>query len=88
MGEGDLHGANTDLNGKVSKIVTPAKDGQGAVRGYLMKLPIEFHLEDKALKEKKFNRVDEALQSTGDPKGGTSVEADPHKYGDVNISRR
>lgn len=84
VGEGDLHGANTDLNGKVSKVVT-TKGESGPVRGYLMKLPMRFKQEDVERKAAKYNRVDEAIRATGDP-GGTSAEK--HQYGEVNLSRR
>lgn len=69
MGVGGLHDENSDLNSKVSKVVTRS----GApIRAYLMKLQKTWWLEDQAKKEEVNQKVDETLRST--EQGGQSIE--------------
>lgn len=69
LGQGQLHEENTDLNSKVSKVVSKGKD---VIRAYLMKLPEEYHREDLLAKEAINRQVDDALRA-GQP-GGNVVE--------------
>ncbi len=61
---------STDLNGKVSKIVS--KGGGTPVTGFLLKIKKEFYNEDQERKEDRNRLVDDALRS-GQP-GGNVVE--------------
>lgn len=70
VGQGALHQGNTDLNSKVSKVVSRGKDT--VVHGILMKIKKEFYNEDQEAKEDINRRVDDALRS-GSP-GGNVVE--------------
>jgi len=69
LGQGALHQANSDLNSKVSKIVS-RDDSQ--LRAYLMKIKQELYDEDQEAKEEVNKRVDEQLRQ-GTP-GGNVVE--------------
>ena len=70
VGEGEIHQGSTDLNGKVSKIVS--KGGKTPIRAFLMEIPEHFYVADQADKEKRNRMVDDAIRA-GTP-GGASVE--------------
>lgn len=70
VGEGDLHQGNTDLNGKVSKIVS--KGGGNPIRAFLLEIPKAYYDEDQKSKEMRNRMVDDAIRS-GTP-GGSTVE--------------
>lgn len=70
LGEGALHQDNSDVNSKVSKIVS--KGNKKPVRAYLMKIKDEWYDEDQLAKESVNQRVDDALRQ-GQP-GGNVVE--------------
>lgn len=69
LGQGALHQDNTDLNSRVSKVVSR---GEPVIRGYLMKIKKKFYDEDKRAKEEINRAVDDALRA-GRP-GGNMVE--------------
>ena len=81
VGDKEVHGDNSDLNDKVSKIV--GKDEADPIRAYFLKIKNEFWEEDQAAKRAKNQLVDEAIR--GGTSGGASVA---NQYGDVNLSRR
>ena len=64
---------NTDLGEKVRFRVGNKEDGDGMF-GYLMKTPMEWHLEDQKMLQEKNNRIDEAIRSGKNLKPGTSAE--------------
>lgn len=70
VSESSLHEGNTDLNSKVSKVVSRGTDKQ--VRAVLMKIKKEWYNEDQERKEDRNRAVDEALR-IGQP-GGNVVE--------------
>lgn len=80
VGDKEVHGGNSDLNDKVSKIVTP--DPVAPVRAYLLKIRNEFWEEDKAEHEARNNLIDEAIRAG--TSGGASVAK---SYGDVSLTR-
>jgi hypothetical protein len=65
LGQGALHQGNSDVNSKVSKIVSRGKD---EIRAYLMKIKKEYYDEDQAVKESVNYQVDEAMRA-GTPSG-------------------
>ena len=65
IGQGALHQENTDLNSKVSKVVSR---GEPVIRAYLMKIKKAWYKEDRAQQEEINYRVDEALRQ-GAPSG-------------------
>lgn len=65
LGQGQLHQENTDLNSRVSKVVSR---GDTVIRGYLMKIKNSFYKSDQAAKEEVNKRVDDALRQ-GTPSG-------------------
>lgn len=69
VGATEIHQGNTDVGGKVSKVVSR---GEPIIRAYLMKIEKEFWIEDQLTKEKVNARVDEALQGDG---SGEGIEA-------------
>ena len=69
LGQGALHQDNSDVNSKVSKVVSR---GEPPIRAYLMKIKKEWYDEDQAAKESQNAQVDEALRS-GSP-GGNVVD--------------
>ncbi len=69
LGEGELHQKNSDLNSKVSKIVS--RDGS-ELRAFLMKIKQEWYDEDQKVKQKRNDKVDEEMRQ-GKP-GGNVVE--------------
>jgi len=81
VGDREVHGGNTDLNSKVSRVVNGARDGNPEERGILMKLPIDWYNEDQAVKEKTNALVDRAVRAG--KAGGADIE---NSYGDVNLS--
>ena len=81
VGDREVHGGNSDLNNRISRIVT--KDRANPIRGYLMKIPKEFYTEDLKLKEAENAKVDEAIRAG--QSGGASVA---NQYGDVSVTRR
>ena len=70
IGQGQLHQDNTDINSKVSKVVS--RENNKPVRAYLMKIKEEWYKEDQVTKEKVNQQVDEALKQ-GQP-GGNVVD--------------
>jgi len=69
IGDGQLHQENSDLNSRVSKVVSR---GEPIIRAYLMKIKKEWYDEDQVAKEQVNAQVDEALRA-GRP-GGNEVE--------------
>lgn len=69
LGQSALHEGNTDLNKRVSKVVT--KQGE-PVRAYLMWIKKRFFNEDQKAKEAVNRQVDDAIRA-GQP-GGATVE--------------
>lgn len=70
LGSNDIHQENTDLNSRVSKVVSR---GQGpTIRAYLMEQSREWWEEDQAAKEAINARVDQSLRPTD--QGGQSIE--------------
>ncbi len=69
LGQGQLHQENTDLNSRVSKVVSR---GEPVIRAYLMKIKNSYHKQDQAAKEVINQEVDKALRD-GKP-GGNVVE--------------
>lgn len=70
IGGGNLHQDNSDMHGKVSKIVS--KGNKKPVRAYLMKIKKAWYDQDQLAKEEVNEQVDEALRQ-GKP-GGNVVE--------------
>jgi len=70
LGQGAIHEQNSDVNAKVSKIVSKGK--RDSVRAFLMKIKQEWYDEDQAAKEEKNAEIDRALMK-GEP-GGNVVE--------------
>lgn len=70
IGDGNLHQDNSDLNSRVSKIVS--RGNKKPVRAYLMKIKKEWYEEDQRAKEGVNQQVDEALRQ-GTP-GGNVVD--------------
>jgi hypothetical protein len=69
LGQGQIHQENTDINSKVSKVVSR---GEPVIRAYLMKIKKSWYDKDQADKEVINEKVDEALRD-GTP-GGNVVE--------------
>ena len=69
LGQGQLHQENTDLNSRVSKVVSR---GDPVIRAYLMKIKNSYHKQDQVAKEAINQEVDKALRD-GTP-GGNVVE--------------
>jgi len=70
LGQGQLHQDNSDLNSKVSKIVS--RGNKKPVRAYLMTIKEEWYKEDQLAKESVNAQVDESLRQ-GTP-GGNVVD--------------
>lgn len=66
VGQMALHEGNSDLNGRVSKIVS--KGGGQPIRAYLMKIKKEFYDEDQAAKQARNDEIEDALRN-GQPGG-------------------
>ena len=81
VGDKEIHGDNSDLNDKVSKVV--GKDEAGPIRAYFLKIKNEFWEEDQAELESKNALVDEAIR--GGTSGGASVA---NQYGKIDLARR
>lgn len=69
VGSFEIGKGNSDLGGKVSKVVSR---GEHVIRAYLMKIKKEYYDEDQQTKEEVNRRVDDALAGGG--AGGASVE--------------
>ncbi len=69
LGQGEIHQDNTDLNSRVSKVVSR---GEPVIRAYLMKIKDKFFKKDQEAKEAINAQIDEALRD-GKP-GGNVVE--------------
>jgi hypothetical protein len=82
VGDKTVTGDNSDLNGRVSKIVGKT-DAAAPTRGYLMKLRKEYNKEDKKAKNAIYDQVDEAIRAG--QSGGASVA---ESYGKVNVTNR
>lgn len=74
VGDKEVHGDNSDLNSRVSKVT-----GENQ-RSYFMKLPMEFYEEDQADILAETNRIDEAIR--GGTPGGASIA---NAYGKVTM---
>lgn len=72
VGAAGLHQENTDLNSRVSKVVSRTSRSNQPIRAFLMKIPKEFYDEDQAAKEEVNRQVDRALRPTD--QGGQSIE--------------
>lgn len=70
VGAMELHQDNSDIGGKVSKVVSR---GEPIIRAYLMKIKKEFYDEDQEAKEEVNARVDEALAGAGQGEGIENV---------------
>ena len=70
VGESELHEGNTDINSKVSKVVSRGTDT--IIRAVLMKIKKEWYEEDQKVKEGINKQVDDSLRQ-GAP-GGNVVE--------------
>ena len=70
IGQGNLHQDNSDMNGRVSRVVSKGKTTP--IRAYLMKIRQEWYDEDQVAKEGVNRQIDEALRQ-GTP-GGNTVE--------------
>ena len=70
LGQGQIHQDNTDLNSKVSKIVS--RGNKDIMRAYLMKIKSKWYEDDQKAKEEVNAKIDEALRQ-GQP-GGNVVE--------------
>jgi len=70
IGQGNLHQDNSDINGRVSRVVSKGKTAP--IRAFLMKIPLEWYKEDQIAKEQVNQQVDEALRQ-GTP-GGNVVD--------------
>ena len=72
LGASDIHQENTDLNDRVSKVVS--RGGGESFRAYLMEQNLDWYNEDRENHEKTVNaRVDEALRPA--EQGGRSIES-------------
>lgn len=69
LGQGQIHQDNTDINSKVSKVVSR---GEPVIRAYLMKIKKAWYDEDQQVKESINRQVDESLRK-GSP-GGNVVD--------------
>jgi len=67
LGQGALHQDNTDINSRVSKVVSR---GDPVIRAYLMKIKQSYYDQDQKAKEAKNLEIDEALRA-GTPSGNT-----------------
>jgi hypothetical protein len=81
VGDKEVHGGNSDLNSKVSKVVGRTAESQ-PIRAFLLKIREEWFKEDQAKKEATNRLVDEAVRSG--KAGGASVE---NQYGKVDLQR-
>ena len=66
IGKGNLHQDNSDMNGRVSRVVSRGK--KDIIRAYLMKIRTEWYREDQIAKESINREVDDALRQ-GTPSG-------------------
>lgn len=79
VGDREVHGGNTDLGSRVSRVVGRTSNNQ-PIRAYLMKIQRDFYVEDQQEKEKVNRRVDEAVRAGR--AGGASVD---NQYGSVDL---
>lgn len=70
IGQGELHQENSDVNARVSKIVS--RGATNPIRAYLMKIKKEWYDEDQRAKEGRNQMIDDALRR-GEP-GGNVVD--------------
>jgi len=71
VGTTEIHQGNSDLGGKVSKIVSRGEARQ--IRAFLMKIKKEYYDEDQLAKEQTNLRVEEALAGEGQGEGIENV---------------
>lgn len=71
VGDPDLHNQNSDLNSRVSKRIRDYDI-------YLMRIPMEFYLEDEKLRQFESDKVDEAIFGGGADKVENSYGLDVH----------
>ena len=79
VGDKEVHGGNSDLNSKVSKVVCRTAENQ-PIRAFLLKIRNEWFREDQLKKEETNKLVDQAVRAGR--AGGTSVE---NQYGKVDL---
>lgn len=84
LGEGQIHQENTDLNSRVSKVVS--KGTNQPIRAYLMKIKKAWYDKDQKEKLKVTNQVDEAILRGR--AGGAAIENQyTPKQGGVSLQR-
>lgn len=81
VGDKEVHGGNSDLNSKVSRVVGRDSNNK-AIRAYLLKIRLAFYEEDKAKKEETNRLVDDAVRAG--KAGGASIE---NQYGNVDFKQ-
>ena len=81
VGDRDVHGGNTDLNDKISRMVNGRSGGHGEVRAILMKLRMKDYKADQALKSDRNAQITESIRA-GYP-GGAQVG---NQYGEIKLS--
>ena len=69
LGQGEIHQDNSDLNSRVSKVVSR---GEPVIRAYLMKIKSKWYDEDQRAKEAINREIDEALRDS--KPGGNVIE--------------
>lgn len=79
VGDKEVHGGNSDLNSKVSKVVGRTGENK-PIRAFLMKLRDEWYAQDQSKKEETNRLVDQAVRAN--KAGGASVE---NQYGKVDL---
>lgn len=79
VGDKEVHGGNTDIGSKVSRVVGRTAQEQ-PIRAFLMKIREEWYLADQELKERKNRLVDEAIRAGN--AGGAGVT---NKHGQVQL---
>lgn len=81
VGDGYEDG-NTDIGGKISKIVGSEKSG-APMRAYLMMIKKEYYKEDQATKQAKVDAIDAAINTPGFEAGQKGLGQN-HMYGRVD----
>jgi hypothetical protein len=79
VGDKEVHGGNTDLNSRVSRVVGRTGNDQ-PIRSYLMKISREFYAEDQQKKEAHNRLTDDSVRAGA--AGGAQVD---NKYGKVDL---
>lgn len=79
VGDKEVHGGNTDMNSKVSRVVGRTAQ-EKPIRAFLMKIRKEWYVADQDLKEKKNRMVDDAIRAGH--AGGADVK---NQHGQVQL---